>query len=195
MSKHYQATVYHQSKYFPRHPPHLSPPMSAAPGCTVEKMCKLKGPLEAQWHCILYHKGAWWNCSNPSWRCKQFEISWRPKHSTGQKTSLCMWRNFSHGHYLWYEAAELQYQSSLCDFIWEFRTIFLFLLSPRLWQWSSLCMGRTLLTMFSLLQWYCMSLIQSWSTIMACCMYHMLVLHHSSLISALEAVMNGIFLF
>lgn len=69
-----------------RHPPHLSPPMSAAPGCAVERMCRLKGPLEPQWHCILYHRGVWWDCRakvlcNPSWRYKQFEISRRPKRS------------------------------------------------------------------------------------------------------------------
>lgn len=90
MSKHYQATVYHQSKYFARHPPHLSPPMSAELGYTVERMCRLKGPLEPQWHCILYHRGVWWNCRvkvlcNPSWRYKQFEVSRRPKRSKDKR--------------------------------------------------------------------------------------------------------------
>lgn len=86
MSKHYQATVYQQSKYFARRPPHLSPPMSAAPGCTIGRMCRLKGPLEPQWHCILYHRGARWAAlCNPAWRHKQFEISRRPKRSEDKR--------------------------------------------------------------------------------------------------------------
>lgn len=118
ISKHDQATVYHQSKYFPRHPPHLSPPMSAACGSCVEKMCRLKSPLEPQWHCILYHREVWWNCRaegpcNLSWWYKQFEISQHPKNCAGQKTSLCMWKDFTHGHYSWYEATEMLYRSAL----------------------------------------------------------------------------------
>lgn len=96
MSKHYQTTVYHQSKYFPQHPPHLSPPMSAAPGCTAERMCRLKGSLEPQWHCILYHRGVWCNCRaeglcNPCWRYKQFEVSRRPKHSEDKRHHYACW--------------------------------------------------------------------------------------------------------
>ena len=51
---HYQSLVYHQSKYFPRHPPHLSPPMFATSGCYVERMCWLKGQFESQWHCASH---------------------------------------------------------------------------------------------------------------------------------------------
>lgn len=86
--------------------------------CCVEKMCRLKSPLEPQWHFILYHREVWWNCRaegpcNLSWWYKQFEISQHPKNCAGQKTSLCMWKDFTHGHYSWYEATEMLYRSTL----------------------------------------------------------------------------------
>lgn len=128
MSKYYQATVYHQSKYFTRHPPHLSPPMSAAPGCTVERMCRLKGPLEPQWHCIPYHRGVWWNCRakglcNPSWRCKQFEISRRPKRSKDKRHHYACG-----GISLMVIICDVRFLScsirALCNFIWELEPFF-----------------------------------------------------------------------
>lgn len=58
MSKHYQATVYEESKYFAQGPPCLSQPASAACGPRVERMCRLKVPLKAWGHFILYRWGA-----------------------------------------------------------------------------------------------------------------------------------------
>lgn len=164
MSKHYQTTVYCQSKYFPQHPPYLSPPMSAAPGCSAEGMCRLKVPLEPQWHCILYHRGVRWNCRaevlcNPSWRYKQFEILWRPKCSKDKKH-----------HYV---CEGISFMVIICDMRLLSCTIrALSVISYGSWNhFSPLIISQALameMSVCTLLLLQCMSLTQPWLTIMGC---------------------------
>lgn len=163
MSKHYQATVYHQSKYFAQPPPHLSPPKSAAPGCTVERMCRLKGPLQPQLHCILYHMGRLCVILVDDVNSLKYHGAWSAARTKDIIIcTVCVEEFHSQSLFViwscWAAVSVISYGS------WSH---FPLSLSPRLWRWRRLNLDfRFFLNTLSLLQ-CTMSLIQSWLTIMS----------------------------
>lgn len=73
---------------------HICPqPCLLHAGPRVDRMCRLKGPLKTQWHCILYYRRVWWSCGaaarcNPSWWHKQYEGFWQWKPECAYCTPL-----------------------------------------------------------------------------------------------------------
>lgn len=123
MSKHDQAAVYHRGKIF------YSASSASVPTqicCAVERMCRLKGPLQPLVPGVSHITGEFGRIAeqkvprNPSWRRKQFEISRRLKCSKDKRhPHVCV-----HGGILLsvitrdMRGPELQHRSVLCNFRW-----------------------------------------------------------------------------
>lgn len=161
MSKHDQAAVYHRGKIF------YSASSASVPTqicCAVERMCRLKGPLQPLVPGVSHITREFGRIAeqkvprNPSWRRKQFEISRRLKCSKDKRhprVCVCVEGFYSQSLLAIWEglSCSIGARSVISDEDWNH---FPLSLSPRLRPWRRQHVDFRPANIPSLLQYYCL---------------------------------------